>query len=93
MLGAIFVTDAVLQLGYTHLITTPVAPTVIFSFEKNGFQTLSQAFYDEPGELYSLTPEELAKHAPLLRQFKNGVKPSVRLMIKDVRLRSPLDKR
>jgi hypothetical protein len=61
--------------------------------EQHGYQTLSQVFYDEPGEIYALTPEEILKHGPLLRQFKDGLKPSVRMIIKEVRLGSPIDKR
>jgi hypothetical protein len=80
-------------LGYTHFISTPVSPALIYVHEKHGYQTLSQIFYDEPGEIYALTPEEIVKHSTLLRQFKDGLKPSVRLIFKDARLGSPLDKR
>ena len=66
MLGPVMILDALLQLGYTHIITTPVAPAIIHVYDKHGFQTLSQVFYDEPGEIYSLTPEEIVKHASLL---------------------------
>ena len=93
MLGPVMILDTLLQLGYTHILTTPVSPAVMYVYERHGFQTLSQVFYDEPGEIYSLTQQEIAKHASLLSQFKDGVKPSVRMIIKDARLGSPLDKR
>jgi len=66
MLGPVMILDALLHLGYTHIITTPVSPAIIHVYEKHGFQTLSHVFYDEPGEIYSLTPEEAIKHAHLL---------------------------
>ena len=65
----------------------------MYVHELHGYQTLSQVFYDEPGEIYTLTPEEILKHDTLLRQFKDGLKPSVRMIFKDARLGSPLDKR
>ncbi len=54
MQGPIMVLDTLIQLGYSHIITTPVAPAVMYVYEKHGFQTLSEVFYDEQGEIYFL---------------------------------------
>ena len=41
MLGPVMILEALLQLGYTHILTTPVSPAVMYVYEKHGFQTLS----------------------------------------------------
>jgi len=93
MLGPIMIMEALLKLGYTHMITMPVAPAIMYVYNKHEFQILSEVLYDEPNEIFNLTPEEREKNDAILKEFKGGLKPGVICIVKELKLGSPLDKR
>jgi hypothetical protein len=55
---------------------------------------LSEVHYDEPNEVFNITPEEQEKNPFFFKMFKEaGYKPSHVAQVKDLSTPSPLDKR
>ena len=68
--------DALANQGFTHQVSVPVAPAAQHVSLKNGYESIAEVFYDEPNEVFTLTPEEQEKHADLLKEFR-GKRPSI----------------
>lgn len=60
--------------GFRYCMTLPVAPQLLHLGKKFGHIQIAQAFYDEKGEKYYLTPEETEAKKHLLAQYK-GLRP------------------
>ena len=54
------------------MVTTPVAPAIMYVYDKHGFEILSEVLYDEPNEIYNITPEEREQHASFLKDFRGA---------------------
>jgi len=65
----------------------------MYSYAKHGFKTIAEVLYDEPNEIFNISPEEREKNASFLSQFKGGLKAAHICQIKDLSIPSPLDKR
>ena len=89
----VMVLDYMIKVGYNYLLTTPVSPAIMHIYELHRFVTLSEATYEEEGEIYALSEEEKEKYGEFLKKEFREKKPCVLCVIKDARLGSPLDKR
>jgi len=75
------------------MVTTPVAPSLMYVYDKHGYELLAEVLYDEPNEIFNITPEERVRSADFLNEFRGTTKPGVVCICKDLRVPSPVDPR
>ena len=40
------------------MVTTPVAPSLMYVYDKHGFELIAEVFYDEPNEIFNISHDE-----------------------------------
>ena len=71
-----FVEVHTIRVGYRYFMTIPVAPAMQHLAVKYGCKVLATAYYDEEGEEYCLTPEEMEANKHIFATFKKDQRPS-----------------
>ena len=71
-------------LGCTSIASVAVAPETMHVCERRGYKVLATAYYDEEGEDFVVSMEDMQKKAETFAKFR-GERPCVKFMLKELK--------
>jgi GNAT superfamily N-acetyltransferase len=75
-------------LGCTSITSIVVAPEIMHIYQKIGYKVLSTAYYDEEGEGFLMSLDELKKKTEYFEKFRDA-RPCVKFMLKELKKDDP----